>query len=73
MKKNYYYAAMDECQTAIYDAIDSKRKTADYYRNNPAYKDCETGKTRASAEEQANEYDTVACEMEKIMRSLFNI
>lgn len=43
MKKSYYYAAMDECQTAIVDAINSKRSSAEYYRNSETYKDAETG------------------------------
>lgn len=73
MKKTYYYAAMDECQTAIIDAIESKRNTADYYRNDKAYKDAETGKPTEWAEKQANEYDAIAGQMEKIMYSIFNI
>lgn len=73
MKKTYYYVAMDECQTAIIDAINRKRSSAEHYRNSEIHKDAETGKPNAWAEEQANEYDAIANEMERIMGSIFNI
>lgn len=73
MKKSYYYAAMDECQTAIFDSIHNKRICAEYYRNSEKYKDAETGKQQEWAEKQASEYDAIAGEMEKIMCSIFNI
>lgn len=73
MKKSYYFAAMDECLSAIVDAINSKRESANYCRTADAYIDKETGKPRQWAEEQAIEYDALADAMEKILHSKFNV
>lgn len=73
MKKSYYFAAMDECLTALVDAINSKREFADYFRTNPAYKDEETGEPRKWAVERAAECDALADEMEKILHSKLNV
>lgn len=73
MKKSYYYAAMDECVTAIVTAINNNRSSADYYRNCEAYKDAETGETKEWAKESALEFDKLADEMEKILHRKFNV
>ena len=73
MKKSYYFAAMDECLSAIVEAINSKRECANYCRTADAYIDQETGKPKQWAEEQAANYDALADEMEKILHSKFNV
>lgn len=73
MKMSYYYAAMDECVTAIADAIKSKRESANYYRDSGGYKDPETGKTTRWAMDQADDYDKLADAMERIVHCKFNI
>lgn len=73
MKKIYYFAAMDECLTAIVDAINNKLASAEYYRNGQAFKDAKTGKLAAWAEKQACECEAIALEMEKIMYSRFDV
>ena len=73
MKKSYYFAAMDECLSALVDAVNSKRELANYYRTNAAYKDEETGEPRKWAVERATECDVLADEMEKILHSKFNV
>lgn len=73
MKKSYYYAAMDECLTVLVDAINSKRKSADYYRTEGCFKDAETGEPREYAKNNALECDAIADEMEKILHRKFNV
>lgn len=73
MKMSYFYAAMDECVSAIGDAINSKRESANYYRTSDVYKDKETGETTQWAKNQAAEYDELADEMERIVRCRFDI
>nr|DAM70578.1 MAG TPA: hypothetical protein [Caudoviricetes sp.] len=73
MKKTYYFAAMDECLTAIVDAINSKRESAEFYRTNEIYKDDKTGKLQPWAEKQALECDAIANEMEKIVYARFDV
>lgn len=73
MKKSYYYAAMDECLTALVDAINSKRESADYYRTGDCFKDNETGEASEYAKNNALEYDAIADEMEKILHRKFNV
>lgn len=73
MKKTYYFAAMDECLTAIVDAINSKRESAEFYRTNENYKDDKTGKLQPWAEKQALECDAIANEMEKIVYARFDV
>lgn len=73
MKKTYYFVAMDECLTAIVDAINSKREYAEFYRTNEIYKDDKTGKPQPWAEKQALECDAIANEMEKIVYARFDV
>lgn len=73
MKKSYYFAAMDECLTAIVDAINNKREYAEFYRKNEIYKDYKTGKLQPWAEKQACECEAIALEMEKIMYARFDL
>ena len=73
MKKSYYFAAMDECMTAIVDAINNKHASAEYYRNGQAFKDAKTGKLAPWAEKQACECEAIALEMEKIMSERFDV
>lgn len=64
---------MDECLTAIVDAINSKRESAEFYRTNENYKDDKTGKLQPWAEKQALECDAIANEMEKIVYARFDV
>ena len=73
MKKSYFYAAMEECLTAIVGAINSKRESAEYYRTTEIYKDPKTGKLQSWAEKQALECEAIALEMEKIMYARFDL
>lgn len=73
MKKSYYFAAMDACLTAIVDAINKKRESAEFYRTNEIYKDDKTGKLQPWAEKQALECDAISNEMEKIMYVRFDV
>lgn len=73
MEKSYYFAAMDECLSALVDAINCKRELANYYRTNAAYKDEETGEPRKWAEESAIKCEALADEMEKILHTKFNV
>lgn len=73
MKKNNYYAAMNECVNAIVDAINNKRSDAEYYRSCDMYKDAETGEMKEWAKECALEVDALADEMEKILHTKFGV
>jgi hypothetical protein len=73
MEKSYYFAAMDACLTAIVNAINNKRESAECYRNEQAFKDAETGKLMPFAEKQACECEAIALEMEKIMNARFDV
>lgn len=73
MKKSYFYAAMDECLTAIVGAINSKRESAEFCRTNEIYRDAKTGKLQPWAEKKACECEAIAIEMEKIMYARFDV
>lgn len=72
MKKSYYFAAMDECLSALTDAVNAKREMANFYRTQPNYKDEETGKPKKFAEDKAAECDALADEMENAISRMFN-
>ena len=73
MEKSYYFAAMDECLTAIVNAINGKLESAEFYRTNDIYKDDKTGKPQPWAEKKALECDAIANEMKKIMCERFGV